>query len=76
VVHGEPAWSPWIDRTDLDRRGAVLVWQAIGGTNDLPANLKANFPRAEVQPPLVLPRLILRAGRPAVVNYALVRPRP
>jgi hypothetical protein len=73
LVHGDPALSPWIDRADLDRRGIVLLWEGFEG---LPADLEATFPRAELQPPLTLPRQTLYPRQPATVNYALVRPRP
>jgi 4-amino-4-deoxy-L-arabinose transferase-like glycosyltransferase len=73
LVHGDPALSPWIDRADLDRRGIVLLWEGFEG---LPADIKATFPRAELQPPLTLPRQTLYPRTPATVNFALVRPRP
>jgi hypothetical protein len=73
LAHGDPALSPWIERADLDRRGIVLIWE---GFDALPENLKAAFPRAELQPPLVLPRLTLPGRKPATVSYAFVRPRP
>jgi 4-amino-4-deoxy-L-arabinose transferase-like glycosyltransferase len=73
LAHGDLALSPWIDRADLDRRGIVLLWE---GTDALPENLKAAFPRAALQPPLVLPRQTLAGRKPATVSYAFVRPRP
>jgi 4-amino-4-deoxy-L-arabinose transferase-like glycosyltransferase len=72
LVHGDFALSPWIDRADLDRRGIVLLWE---GLDALPENLKAAFPRAELQPPLVLPRQTLAGRKPATVSYAWVRPQ-
>jgi 4-amino-4-deoxy-L-arabinose transferase-like glycosyltransferase len=72
VVHGDPALSPWIDPVDLGRRGAVLLWE---GPNDIPAGLKANFPRAERRPPLTLPRQTLYPRGPATVSYAIVLPQ-
>jgi hypothetical protein len=73
LAHGDFALSPWIDRADLDRRGIVLLWEGLDG---LPENLKAAFPRAELQPPLVLPRQTLAGRKPATVSYAWVRPQP
>ena len=69
LVHGDPALSPWIDRADLDRRGIVLLWEGFEG---LPADIKATFPRAELQPPLTLPRQTLYPRTPATVNFALL----
>jgi hypothetical protein len=74
VAHGESRLSPWIDPADLDRRGVVLIWEG-QATHDLPENLKAAFPRAELKPPLTLPRRTLYPRNPATVNYAFVRPR-
>ena len=76
VVHGELRLSPWIDPADLARRGVVLVWEQAPGEVTLPANLAANFPRAEVQPLLALPRQTPRPVRPATIGYALVPPQP
>ena len=56
IVNGELGLSPWIDAADLDRRGAVLLWQPPDDKAELPENIKRAFPRAELQPPLTLPR--------------------
>jgi 4-amino-4-deoxy-L-arabinose transferase-like glycosyltransferase len=76
IVHGNPHLSRWIDMADVERRGAVLAWEAPPGDNRLPENLHANFPRAELQPPLVLPRRTLFRVTPAIVHTAIVPPRP
>jgi 4-amino-4-deoxy-L-arabinose transferase-like glycosyltransferase len=73
VVHGELAFSPWVDPADLVRRGAVLIWEGVGS---LPPNLRATFPAAELQPPLTLPRQTLYPRRPAVINWAIAPPHP
>lgn len=72
IVHGDPALSPWIDRADVERQGAVLIWQ---GAARLPAALRARFPGAALQKPLVLPQLTLVPNSPAVVHYAILPPR-
>jgi 4-amino-4-deoxy-L-arabinose transferase-like glycosyltransferase len=74
IVHGDPRLSPWIERADVDRRGAVLIWEW-GFSPDLPENLKQTFPQAELQEPLVLPRRTLYPRAPFKISYALVRPR-
>jgi hypothetical protein len=76
VAHGEPALSAWIDPADLDHRGAVFLWEAPDELPGLPDNIRARFPRAELQAPLVLPRQTLTPRSPAVVHYAIMRPRP
>ena len=74
IVNGELRLSPWIDAADLDRRGAVLVWQP--QEKGLPENIRRAFPRAELQPPLTLPRHTLYPRRGELVYYAFVPPRP
>ena len=74
IVHGDPRLSPWIERADVDRWGAVLLWEW-GFSPDLPENLKNTFPQAELQEPLVLPRQTLYPRAPFKISYALVRPR-
>jgi hypothetical protein len=76
VVKGELKLSPWIDAADVERRGVLLVWQPIG--DELPESLKRAFPRAELQPPLALPRQTVLAWvkrSPVIVHYAFVLPR-
>jgi 4-amino-4-deoxy-L-arabinose transferase-like glycosyltransferase len=71
LVDGEPARAPWIDLTDLKRRGAVLVW-----TDSDPARLPEKFAGiaagAVVQPPFTL---AYRRGRGEVrVGWAILQP--
>ena len=76
IVNGELRLSPWIDPADLDRRGAVLIWQPPTDKADMPENIKRAFPRAELHPPLFLPRQTLFRHSRDVVHYAFVPPRP
>jgi hypothetical protein len=75
IVHGNPHKSAWIDMADVRRRGAVLVWLPAPGVTSLPDRLATTFPGAELQPPLVLPRLTVRAWQPVTVHYAFWLPR-
>jgi hypothetical protein len=76
IVHGELRLSPWVDAADLERRGAVFVWQQDAAATGLPEGLRAAFPRIELRPPLVLPRGTLYPRAPTVVGYAVLPPRP
>jgi hypothetical protein len=79
IVNGELRLSPWIDPADLDRRGAVLIWQPPDNKAGMPENIRRAFPRAELQPPLFLPRRTLfRTSQESkdLVHYAFVPPRP
>ena len=79
IVHADPSLSPWIDRADLARRGAVLVWE--DGQVDAAglAQMRSNYPGLDVQEPISLPRqsLVARGGlKPVRVHFAVVPPRP
>ncbi len=77
LLHGEFKISPWIDPADFERRGGVLVWQPRESERDLlPDNIKRAFPRAELQPALMLPRQTLSPGHRDLVQYAIIPPRP
>jgi 4-amino-4-deoxy-L-arabinose transferase-like glycosyltransferase len=76
IVHGDPRISPWIDKADLKRRGLVLVWQQDPLPDAVAAALKENFPTAEFQRPLTLPRQTLYPRKPVIVGYAFVPPQP
>ena len=51
----EPGHCPWTDDADLNARGGVVVWdyEQLGDTAI--EYLRSRFPRAELQPPVVLP---------------------
>jgi 4-amino-4-deoxy-L-arabinose transferase-like glycosyltransferase len=79
IVHADVSLSPWIDRGDLSRRGAVLVWED-GQVDDRGlAQMRSTYPGLDVQEPISLPRQSLVArGRlkPVRVHFAIVPPRP
>lgn len=76
IVHGDPALSPWVDRAELARSGAVLVWEDGQADAARLARWREVFPGLEPQEPLTLPRQTLRPTRPVRVHYAFVPPRP
>jgi 4-amino-4-deoxy-L-arabinose transferase-like glycosyltransferase len=79
IVHADPAKSPWIDRDDLRRRGAVLVWEDGQVSAAVLAQMRSDYPGLEVQEPVMLPRqtFVARgAVRPVRVHFAIVPPRP
>jgi hypothetical protein len=74
IVNGELRLSPWVDPADLERRGAVLLWQPPDDKTPMPQNIRRAFPRAELQPPLYLPRRTLFRSSRDLVHYAIVPP--
>jgi 4-amino-4-deoxy-L-arabinose transferase-like glycosyltransferase len=79
VVHADPAKSPWIDRDDLRKRGAVLVWEDGQIEAAQLAQLRLDYPGLKVQEPIVLPRQVFVSRgpvHPVRVHFAVVPPRP
>jgi 4-amino-4-deoxy-L-arabinose transferase-like glycosyltransferase len=79
IVHADPSLSPWIDRADLARRGAVLVWEDGQVDDHGLAQMRSNYPGLQVQEPITLPRqtwVARGALRPFRVHVAIVPPRP
>ncbi len=78
IVHADVTLSPWVDREQLARRGAVIVWEDGQVDAAALARLRTAYPGLEVQTPLTLPRrtLLKRELRPVRVHYAFVPPRP
>jgi 4-amino-4-deoxy-L-arabinose transferase-like glycosyltransferase len=79
IVHADLSLSPWVDRADLARRGAVLVWE--DGQVDAAglAQMRSTYPGLDVQEPISLPRQSLVARgklKPVRVHFAVVPPRP
>ena len=79
IVHADVSLSPWIDRADLVRRGAVLVWEDGQVDAAALAQMRSNYPGLDVQDPISLPRQSLVARgklKPVRVHFAIVPPRP
>ena len=78
IVHADPAISPWVDREELRRRGAVIVWEDGQLDAAAMAQLRRDYPGLDVQEPLSLARQTFVGNnlRPARVHFAIVPPRP
>jgi hypothetical protein len=78
IVHADPTISPWVDRDELRRRGAVIVWEDGQLDAGAMAQLRRNYPGLHVQEPLSLPRQTFVGTnlRPARIHFAIVPPRP
>jgi hypothetical protein len=72
LIDGEPRRAPWIDLSDLKKRGAVVVWTE-ADTANVPARLGTVTTGAEVQPAFALP---YRRGKgEARFGWAVMRPQ-
>ena len=73
LIDGDLTRAPWIDLTDLRRRGAVVLWTSTDPhPPDMPAALRAVAPGAVAQPPFVLP--FYRGSHRLYVNWAILLP--
>jgi len=75
LPHGRPRLAPWVDMSDLVRRGAVVVWED-GHQRAQPEEWRRTFGSLDIQPTLVLARQTLHKVAPARVVFAFVPPRP
>jgi hypothetical protein len=70
----EPEYTPWTSDADMVRRGGVLVWDANQIGDGLLDSVRARFPSAEVQPPIILPYQTSAAVQPERVGVAFIWP--
>jgi hypothetical protein len=70
----DPKATPWTNDDDMRLRGGVIVWNAARWGDGLPLTLRQHFPRAEVQPPLILPCVCPGRVKPVRVGLAFVSP--
>jgi len=76
---GDYTISPWIDSADLKREGGIIVWcvrYCIGrGVNEQPPPfIHEEFPQADVQPWLTLPRQTGADVEPVIMAWAFLPP--
>jgi hypothetical protein len=78
IVHADLTISPWVNRDELRKRGAVIVWEDGQLDAAAMAQLRRDYPGLKVQEPLSLPRQTFVGTnlRPARVHFAIVPPRP
>ena len=78
IVHADPSLSPWVNRDDLRKRGAVIVWEDGQLDAAAMAQLRRDYPGLDVQQPLSLPRhtFVGTGLHPVRVHFAIVPPRP
>lgn len=54
--HGGYRLSPWVSPEKLKQSGAVVVWDALREGLAVPADIRAQFPKAVLQPAILLSR--------------------
>jgi 4-amino-4-deoxy-L-arabinose transferase-like glycosyltransferase len=71
LIDGNPRRAPWIDLTDLRKRGAVVVWQDTD-PGKIPPEFAAVSTGAVVQPPIDVP--FRATSRRLTVGWAILPP--
>jgi hypothetical protein len=66
--------SPWTGDDDMRTRGGVIVWDAVQLGDDIPAVVRARFPEAVAEAPVVLPYQSTAPIPPARIGLALIPP--
>jgi len=78
LIDGDYKISPWIKAKDIDQYGAVLVWCiancACRNQMQVRPDYVQNFPKAEIQKPLVLPRQTGADIPPVTIGWAILPP--
>jgi 4-amino-4-deoxy-L-arabinose transferase-like glycosyltransferase len=79
LIDGDYKISPWIKPQDIKQHGAVLVWciancACKNQTQDTPPDYVQNFPKAEIQKPIVLARQTGANIPPVTIGWALLPP--
>ena len=74
VVHGQPRISPWVDMTDLKKRGALVLWEE-GLPSAYIDEWRATFGAQGEPAMLELPRQTSRPSAPVRILYWIVPPR-
>jgi 4-amino-4-deoxy-L-arabinose transferase-like glycosyltransferase len=69
-----PERSPWIDRQELSRSGAVIVWSAPDTTGEPPADIKTRFPGLTPDVPRAFSRFTITGGPTLRVGWEVQRP--
>jgi 4-amino-4-deoxy-L-arabinose transferase-like glycosyltransferase len=72
----DPRGVDWTNDHDLERRGAILLWDAGRWGDDVPLDLRRRYPAAEGLAPVSLPYHYARRLPPARVGLALIAPPP
>ncbi|HXJ78844.1 MAG TPA: glycosyltransferase family 39 protein [Candidatus Methylomirabilis sp.] len=65
---------PWTSVADLKNRGGILVWSVARQGAPLPAELKTQFPDAEILPAVILPWQTGAPLEPVRIGLAIVAP--
>jgi 4-amino-4-deoxy-L-arabinose transferase-like glycosyltransferase len=78
-IDADPAISPWINKADFTAKGGVIVWCIKGclmrAVESTPNFVARDFPKAEIQPNLEIPRLTGADIAPAELGWAIVPPQ-
>jgi len=70
-----PERTPWVNRQDIESKGAVVVWPATDTTGAPPAAIKARFPDLVPDVPRSFARPVQGRLPPMRIGWGMIRPR-
>src|SRR5262249_27181744 len=73
-IDANPRISSWVEGADLQRRGGLIVWNALAEGEAMPERLAKRFPSATAQPTITLPLAHMPSSRAVRLRWALIPP--
>lgn len=70
-----PERTPWINRADIDAKGAVVVWPSADTSGAPPPSIRARFPDLVPDVPRTFSRLVQGRLPPVRIGWGVIRPR-
>jgi hypothetical protein len=74
-LDGAPERTPWINRADIDAKGAVVVWPSADTSGALPPAIRARYPDLVPDVPRTFSRLVQGRLPPVRIGWGVIRPR-
>ncbi|HWP27250.1 MAG TPA: glycosyltransferase family 39 protein [Xanthobacteraceae bacterium] len=71
---GAPERTPWINRADIDAKGAVVVWPSTDASGAPPPSIRARFPDLVPDVPRTFSRLVQGRLPPVRIGWGVIRP--
>jgi hypothetical protein len=70
-----PERTPWVNRQDIENKGAIIVWPTTDTAGRLPPAIKERFPDLVPNVPQSFDRLVQGRLPPVRIGWAVIRPR-
>lgn len=70
----DPERSPWITASDINEKGAIVLWPAGETSSEPPADIKARFPNLVAEVPQTFTRPVRGRLPPLRIGWGMIRP--